>query len=132
MSNRSAGNAFETEFCEILAENGFWAHNLAQRAEGQPADVIAAKKGVAFLIDCKVCEKDVFRLDRMEQNQVSAMSHWESCGNYGAYFAVKLQTTGEIFMLRFDLLKRMSQKSLKRKDMIMFPTLSEWMRARKR
>ena len=54
MSNKKLGNSFEAELCEILSQHGFWAHNLAQNAAGQPADVIAVKDGEAFLIDCKV------------------------------------------------------------------------------
>ena len=52
MSNKKIGNGFETEFCEKLFQNGYWVHNIAQNAAGQPADVIAVRNGVAFLIDC--------------------------------------------------------------------------------
>lgn len=134
MSNRSVGTGFETQFCEILSKHSFWAHNMAQRAEGQPADVIAAKDGTAFLIDCKVCEKDYFRLDRVEENQELAMRKWLACGNLGAYFAIKLLTTGEIFMVPFPEIRRLrlnKVKSLKRKDLIMYATLEMWLRSRK-
>ena len=133
MSNRSVGTGFEREFCGILAKHGFWAHNMAQKAEGQPADVVAAKDGTAFLIDCKVCEKDVFRLDRVEENQELAMGKWLGCGNLGAYFAIKLLTTGEIFMVPFQDIRGMrlrNVKTLKRKDLIMYTTLEMWMRNR--
>ena len=53
MSNKKIGNGFEAEFCEKLFQNGYWVHNLAQNAAGQPADVIAVRNGVAFLIDSK-------------------------------------------------------------------------------
>lgn len=49
ISNKSIGNNFETEFCELLAKNGFWAHNLAQNQTGQPADIIAVKNGMAVI-----------------------------------------------------------------------------------
>ena len=65
MTNKKAGNLFEQEFCEILFENGFWVHNLAQNASGQPADVIAVKKGRALLIDCKVCDTNGFSFSRI-------------------------------------------------------------------
>ena len=134
MSNRSVGTGFESEFCETLSKHGFWAHNLANRAEGQPADVIAAKDGIAFLIDCKTCEKDVFRLDRVEENQELAMSKWLGCGNMGAYFAIKLMSTGEVFMVRYEDIKRLMLarvKSLKRRDLIAYTTLEMWLRSRK-
>ena len=134
MSNRSVGTGFEREFCGILAKHGFWAHNMAQKAEGQPADVVAAKDGTAFLIDCKVCEKDVFRLDRVEENQELAMSKWLGCGNMGAYFAIKLMSTGEVFMVRYEDIRRLTLagvKSLKRRDLIAYTTLEMWLRSRK-
>jgi Holliday junction resolvase len=133
LSNKSEGSAFETLFCSILAKHGFWAHNFANRAEGQPADVIAVKGDIAYLIDCKVCEKDYFRLDRIEENQESAMSLWQTCGNRGAYFAVRL-ADGSTYMVPFREAidaKRRGWTSLKRKDLIMYVTLDEWMRARK-
>lgn len=55
MVNKIAGNRFEAELCGILAEHGFWAHNMAQNQAGQPADIIAVKDGWAVLIDCKLC-----------------------------------------------------------------------------
>ena len=51
-TNRKIGNTFETEFCELLFQRGFWCHNMAQNAAGQPADVIAVKNKTAYLIDC--------------------------------------------------------------------------------
>lgn len=59
MSNKKIGNGFEAEFCEKLFQNGYWVHNLAQNAAGQPADVVAVKNGVPYLIDCKVCSGKV-------------------------------------------------------------------------
>ena len=38
-TNRKLGNTFESEFCEMLYEKGFWVHNMAQNQAGQPADV---------------------------------------------------------------------------------------------
>lgn len=34
-TNRKIGNSFETEFCELLFQHGFWCHNMAQNAAGQ-------------------------------------------------------------------------------------------------
>ena len=92
MSNKKLGNAFETEFCEILAEHGFWTHNMAQNAAGQPADVIAVKEGEAYLIDCKVCSQGKFAYNRIEDNQELAMSLWCECGNGYGLFALKFDT----------------------------------------
>ena len=97
MSNKKLGNSFEAELCEILADEGFWAHNLAQNAAGQPADVIAVKEGEAFLIDCKVCSQGKFLFSRIEDNQESAMELWRDCGNGVGWFALKFDD--EIFMV---------------------------------
>ena len=88
MNNKKIGNDFESDFCEILFENGFWVHNMTQNASGQPADVIAARNGKTYLIDCKVCSVRGFALNRMEDNQDLSMELWKSCGNGEGWFAV--------------------------------------------
>lgn len=129
MVNKTLGNHFEGELCELLAENGFWAHNLAQNQAGQPADVIAVKNDVAILIDCKVCSNDRFSLSRIEDNQEMAMTLWEQRGNTQCYFAIKV-SSGEIYMVHFDdlCMQRLhGTKSIAEKDMSQFPTFQEWM-----
>lgn len=99
MSNKKVGNQFEAELCEILSMYGFWCHNMAANAAGQPADVLAAKNGKAYLIDCKVCSTDKgFDLRRMEENQDLAMELWRDCGNGPGWFAMKLPSD-DIIML---------------------------------
>ena len=88
MSNRKLGNQFEQELCKLLSDAGFWTHNLAQNASGQPADVIAARNGKTYLIDCKVCSTRGFALSRMEENQDLSMELWKACGNGEGWFAV--------------------------------------------
>lgn len=88
MTNKKIGNDFESDFCEILFNKGFWTHNLAQNASGQPADVIAARNGKTYLIDCKVCSVRGFALSRMEENQDLSMELWKSTGNGEGWFAV--------------------------------------------
>lgn len=99
MNNKKVGNQFEAELCEILSMYGFWCHNMAANAAGQPADVIAVKNGRAYLIDCKVCSTSKgFALNRMEENQDLAMDLWNECGNGQGWFAMKLPND-DIFML---------------------------------
>ena len=88
MTNKKIGNDFESDFCEILFDNGFWVHNLAQNQAGQPADVIAARSGKTYLIDCKVCSVRGFALSRMEENQDLSMEMWKATGNGEGWFAV--------------------------------------------
>lgn len=88
MTNKKIGNDFESDFCEILFEQGFWVHNFAQNQDGQPADVIAARNGKTYLIDCKVCSVRGFALSRMEENQDLSMELWKTTGNGEGWFAV--------------------------------------------
>lgn len=90
MNNKILGTEFEQEFCELLNKNGFWVHFCTPNASGaQPCDVIAAKNGEAFLIDCKTSSKKIFSINRIEDNQMLAFSKWKKCGNFNACVAVK-------------------------------------------
>lgn len=105
-TNRKIGNSFEAEFCEMLFKHGFWCHNMAQNSAGQPADVIAVKDQRAYLIDCKVCSKNRFPLERVEENQHFAMETWKICGNGDGWFALKVEN--EVLMLSHDTLVKLS------------------------
>lgn len=112
MSNKKLGNSFESELCEILSMYGFWCHNMAQNAAGQPADVIAVKNGRAYLIDCKVCSTDKgFALSRVEDNQQLAMDLWNDCGNGQGWFAMKLPSDDIIMLPHFCIKANMPMKS---------------------
>lgn len=108
MSNKKLGNQFETEFCEILAEHGFWVHLLSQNAAGQPADVIAVKEGEAYLIDCKVCSQGKFTFNRIEENQELAMELWNECGNGYGLFALKFDA--RVYMVDRESLRNCSHQ----------------------
>ena len=98
-SNRAVGNAFEQELCDLLFDKGFWAHNLKQDNSGQPADVIAVRNSIAYLIDCKECSAKGFDLRRIEDNQVTAMALWNECGNGQGWFAIKMHE--RIYMMPY-------------------------------
>lgn len=102
-SNKKLGNDFEAELCSILFEHGFWVHNMAQNASGQPADIIAVRNGRAYLIDCKVCSGGKFDLRRVEENQESAMELWKDRGNGVGWFALKLDE--QVFMLSHHIVR---------------------------
>lgn len=97
MNNKKLGNDFEQELCEILSNYGFWTHNLAMNKAGQPADIIAVRNKVAYLIDAKVCSSRGFALSRVEDNQDLAMDLWNEKGNGQGWFALKWQ--GKIYMI---------------------------------
>jgi len=98
-TNKKLGNDFEAEFCEILFENGFWAHNMAQNAAGQPADIVAAKNEIPYLIDCKVCSNGRFPLSRIEDNQHLSMRLWDESGNGSGWFALLIEN--DIYMMEY-------------------------------
>lgn len=108
--NKKLGNRFEWELCRKLASNGYWVHNIAQTAAGQPADIIAVRDGIADLIDCKVCTSAYFRVDRIEDNQLYAMSLWSECGNGTGWFAVLFDES--IYMVSLETLLDSGKKCL--------------------
>lgn len=109
LTNKKLGNDFESEFCQLLFDQGWWVHNMAQNAAGQPADVIAVKDHKALLIDCKVCTRKGFALSRVEENQHFAMNLWRDRGNGEAWFAIKT-VEGEIIMIPHLTIKAVSHE----------------------
>ena len=81
MSNKASGTKYENKIAQKLHRQGWWVHNLQAKAGGQPADLVAIKRGVALLIDCKECKDDVFKFSRVEPNQQYAMEQWLRSGN---------------------------------------------------
>lgn len=127
-SNKKNGTNFEQEFKVLAGENGFWATMLNADQNGQPADIIMAKNGMAALIDCKDCKKGVFTLDRIEENQEYAMIKWLDAGNKYAGFALK---TGEdIRIIDFPLLmilRDTGQKQLNKSQIFRYgKTFETW------
>ena len=107
-TNKSLGNSFESEFCDRLFQKCYWVHNMAQNASGQPADVIAVKNGMAYLIDCKVCSNNKFPFSRVEENQDLSMTLWEKCGNGQGWFALLLED--EVFMIPHAVITRYRER----------------------
>ena len=100
MNNKTIGNRFEQDLCEMLSEYGFWVHNMMMSKAGQPADIIAVRNGKAYLIDAKVCSNDEFPLKRVEENQTLAMDLWTDRGNGQGWFALKLND--EVYYRQFQ------------------------------
>ena len=125
--NRKVGNGFEKDLCRSLSAYGFWCHNLAQNSQGQPFDVIAARNGMSYPIDCKDCSKNVFKMERIEENQFSAMTLWKDTGNGEGWFALRLMN-GAIYMISFSNmevnahLKTLSEREIR----VLGEPLGEW------
>lgn len=104
MNNKKLGTAFEQEFCEFLAEKGYWVHFITpDKAGAQPFDVIAVKDGKAFAVDCKTCSKDYFSISRLEDNQRLAFDRWIECGNEEPMIAIKYKDN--IYIVKYNMLK---------------------------
>ena len=129
-SNRAVGNAFEQELCELLFSYGFWSHNLKQDNSGQPADVIAVKDKIAYLIDCKDCSSKGFDLRRVEENQITAMQLWNECGNGQGWFALKVND--EVYMLSYPIVMMFMKGNRRSIPLSEIPkiahSLGEWVR----
>ena len=132
MINKKLGNNFEKELSDILYDAGYWVHLLNQNKNGQPADIIAVKNRMAFLIDAKVCTYEVFPFRRIEDNQQLAMDMWIECGNIEPYFALKCRN--EIYMVGYTTIKdlmRNGKKQLNLEDMNKYGMrLATWLRIR--
>ena len=117
--NKKLGNEFEQELCDKLSEYGFWVHLLNMNKAGQPADILAVRNKVAYLIDAKVVSTSRgFALSRVEDNQDLAMDLWDKKGNGQGWFALKVND--EIYMLHHICIKayRNQQSSLSIKDIV--------------
>ena len=130
MSNKSAGTKFEREFANRLAAEGFWVHRLQDNKNGQPCDVIAARNGEAYLFDCKDCQKEVFDLRRVEENQYNAMQFFYVTGNSRGMFAVRYDPE-VIFLVDYQVLKDLQDRgvrSIPRVAMTRYGrTLNDWL-----
>ena len=115
MINKILGNAFEQEVCKILADSGFWVHNFANRKNGQPADIIAVKNSIAYLMDAKECTLDIFKFSRVEENQKLAMDLWIECGNTTPYFVLKARN--EIYMIPYTTIKDLMKSGKKQMNL---------------
>lgn len=129
-SNRAVGNAFEQELCEKLFGYGYWCHNLKQDKSGQPADVIAVRNKVAYLIDAKDCSSKGFDLRRVEDNQILAMRMWHECGNGQGWFALRVDE--EVYMLPYPIIMMFKQGTRSSIPLAEIPkiaiTLGEWVK----
>lgn len=91
MNNKKLGNNFEKEYAELLRKKGYWVTFLSPRKNigSQPCDLIAIKNDFPILIDCKMCDKHLFPINRIEENQRQAFKRYLKCGNTTFILAIK-------------------------------------------
>lgn len=113
MNNKMLGTYFERKMCNLLSNQGWWAHFIEPKQNGaQPFDIIAVKNGRAVAIDCKTCSSNRFTIDRLEDNQICAFDKWLRCGNEMPYVAV--EHNDDIYMIPYGYLR--VEKSIKLED----------------
>lgn len=104
MNNKRLGNSFERFMCNYLSDKGYWVHFISPDKRGaQPFDIIAVRDDVPVAIDCKTCKDHIFRIGRLEDNQICAFDKWLSCGNRMAYIAV--MHDDRLYMIYYSQLK---------------------------
>lgn len=101
MNNKVLGNKFEEDFAQFLSEKGYWVAPFPGKAftNSQPADLIACKNNVPYLIDCKTLsnKNGLFALTRVEQNQRLAYKRFRECGNF--LYTLAILWNNDIYMI---------------------------------
>lgn len=101
---------------------------MTQNNQGQPFDILAARNGVSYPIDCKDCANDNFKLSRVEENQYCAMNRWQETGNGDGWFALRL-TDSTVYFFSFNRINVLStmKKVLSKIDIKTYGIpLGEW------
>ena len=105
MNNKQLGTEFEKQMLNLISKKGYWAHFITPDKRGaQPFDIIAVKDCMAIAIDCKTSKDHIFRLSRLEDNQIMAFEKWMACGNSSPWLAIKYND--EIYMVEYEILKK--------------------------
>ena len=116
MSNKSNGNDFEREMAKILSDKGYWVHRIKDNENGQPFDLIAAGADGTLAIDCKLCQSDNFKFNRIEDNQRLAFEKFNECvGEEGSVFALKFNKHNSIAILPYGVVlmaEKQNKKSI--------------------
>ena len=111
MNNKKIGSNFEKELAMILSNIGYWVTLLEPKSHigSQPADLIAIKNNIPYLIDCKTCSSYLFPLSRIEENQWNASKKYFECGN--ACYIIAIKYKDDVFMIPINKIDK-KQKSI--------------------
>lgn len=117
LNNKKLGNKFEKDFMDLLAKKGYWVTFLEGKANigSQPADLMACKNNIPYLIDCKTLsnKNGIFNLNRLEENQRLAYIKFRNCGNLNYYLAILWNNN--IYIINLDNID-LNSKSIKLKE----------------
>lgn len=124
MNNKKLGANFEKQVCNLYAQNGYWVHFIAPDARGsQPFDIIAVKNGKVTVMDCKTCKDHIFRISRLEDNQIMAFERWLACGNGIPWIAV--EHDGNVYMISYTRLKINQKVDLDKEEVFLWGMSAE-------
>lgn len=77
---------------KYLSKLGYWCTLLegSKYSNSQPADIVFAKNGKIWLVDCKTLESKTgrFTIERAEQNQILAYKRFKKCGNKNYFYYI--------------------------------------------
>ena len=118
------GKATEKLVCKTFKKYGYWCYNIPKKTNGQPCDIVAAKKGgktfLVWLVDAKhiETEKVSFTFDRIESNQITSMRYardFSKLENLG--FAIFFDRDKQLHWLPFEIYEELAKKGIKSVNM---------------
>jgi Holliday junction resolvase len=125
-NNKTIGNEFEDDFDKIMFANGYTVYTMYpnQKDGSQPFDKIAAKDNKLYMFDCKTCKSNIFKLSRVESNQMTAFNLAMSRGNTNCYFVFK--TPGGITLTHASAVIGQKEDKIKQIDVSQFEPIDRW------
>ena len=93
------GNLFEKKWANFLFNAGFWVYILPI-STGQPCDILGIRNNIAYLYECKHCEKDIFNCNRIEPNQRTSAEFYRNLGNTNYYLVVQYKSGIKLYHFR--------------------------------
>ena len=114
MNNKLNGNEFEKIFAKALANKGYWVHRIQDNANGQPFDVIAIKDNIPNVYDCKDCKNNIFKFNRIEDNQRLAFNRYLRCKNFNCFIAIRFEAESNVaYLVPYESIKKFEKEGYK-------------------
>lgn len=104
-SNKKIGNNSEEIVAVALQKQNYWVLRIPPNSNGQPADIIAIRNGVPYLLEIKHVEGKSFKLSRIEPNQIHALNYFELFG--GKSWVIFVLDDNSMYMLSWKSVEMM-------------------------
>lgn len=115
MSNKKLGNEFERKIIKQLRETGHYVIQLPQNVKGQPFDLLVTVHNGVAAVDCKMCSKGYFDLNRIEPNQHTAFEMFRKA-NSESFAGFMLGVKSEIYCIGYEDMVNQPKKRLNYED----------------